>query len=90
MVATKRYTELLIIPHKHARAGMLSGLVSNYLYVGLAHSAPPTNTNFQDNVSTNMTSDGLSMTNHLYICSVIFEVYHHFTGFSFIAGVSFW
>ena len=64
---------------------------SNTLYVGLAHTAPPTNTNFRLTflLTQLFLFRSLSMKTYLYRASN-FEVYHHFSGLSFIAEVNFW
>ena len=52
------------------------------LYVGLARAVPPTNTNFRLTFLLNRLQEALY--------EDLPEVYHHFSGLSFIAEVNFW
>ena len=57
-------------------------------YVGLARTAPPTNTNFR--LTFLLTRLQEALYEDLPVQSIKFEVYHHFSGLSFIAEVNFW
>ena len=73
---------------------ILSGLFnreSGYIrecYVGLAHIAPPTNINFWITFLLIRLLEALY--EDLPVQKIKFEVYHHFSGLSFIAEVNFW
>ena len=57
------------------------------LYVGLAHTTPPTNTNFRLTIVLAQLQEALY--EDLPV-SIKFEVYYHFSGLSLIAEVNFW
>ena len=58
------------------------------LYVGLAHTTPPTNTNFR--LTFLLTRLLEALYEDIPAWSIKFEVYHNFSGLSFIAEVNFW
>ena len=58
------------------------------LYVGLARAVPPTNINFR--LTFLLTRLQEALYEDLSVYSVKFEVYHHFSGLSFIVEVNFW
>ena len=58
------------------------------LYVGLARAVPPNNTNFR--LTFLLTRLQEALYEDLAVKSIKFEVYHHFSGLSFIAKVNFW
>ena len=58
------------------------------LYVGLARTAAPTNTNFR--LTFLLTRLQEALYEDLPVQSIKFKVYHHFSGLSFIAEVNFW
>ena len=58
------------------------------VYVGLAHTAPPTNTNFQ--LIFLLTRLQEAFYEDLPVLSIKFKVYHHFSGLRFIPEVNFW
>ena len=60
---------------------------STLYIVGLAHTAPPINTNFRLTFLLTLLQEALY--ENLPV-SIKFEVYHHFSGLSFIAEVNFW
>ena len=64
---------------------------SSTLYVGLARAVPPTNTNFRLTFLLARLEEALYEDLPVYIEHQIkFEVYHHFSGLSFIDEVNFW
>ena len=58
------------------------------LYVGLARTAPPINTNFR--LTFLLTRLQEALYEDLPVWSIKFDVYHHFSGLCFIVEVNFW
>ena len=58
------------------------------LCIGLAHTPPPTNINFR--ITFLLTQLLEALYEDLHVQSIKLEVYHHFSGLSFIVEVNFW
>ena len=67
---------------------ILTVLHQQCLYVGLAHTVPPTNTNFRFTFLLIRLQETLY--EDLSVQSIKFEIYHHFSCLCFIAEVNFW